>query len=413
MSRFEQYCTSFVQLSGNKEGAISPSIVGSASFGYSDSEIAEGIFNGSVKKPVYARMGNPTSAKLENMLAVMDGGVGAIATSSGMSAITLGVMSLVEAGDEIISIGGLFGGTYSFFSETLNRFGVKTSFFDVDELQNIKNIINDKTKLIYLESVGNPNMRLPDIKTIAKIANDAGVALMIDNTITPLCIKPFELGVDIIVYSTTKIISGNASALGGAVVFRAVGENDKFNSNRYKEIHPFIKKVGKMALVVNARKRALRDFGMSASAFNSYLTLLGLETLPIRMDRVTSTIEQVVKVLSENGLHVNHPSLLSHPHHERYLNDFKDGCGTLFTVDMGSKQKAFEFLKNTTLPVITANIGDSRTLALHMASTIYSDFDDKTRAFLGITDGLIRVSVGLESARDIIDDFLKAVEYVK
>ncbi len=413
MSRFEKYCTSFVQLVGNKDGAVSPSIVGSASFGYGDSQNAEGIFSGSVKKPVYARMGNPTSAKLENLLAAMDGGIGAIATSSGMSAITLAVMSIVQAFDEVISIGGLFGGTYSFFNETLSRFGVKTSFFDVDELQNIKNAINDKTKLIFLESVGNPNMRLPDIKAIAKIANDAGVALMIDNTITPLCVKPFELGVDIIVYSTTKIISGNASALGGAVVYRAIGKNDKFSSNRYKELHPFIKKADKMALVVNAKKRGMRDFGMSASAFNSYLTLLGSETLPLRIDRITSTVEQVVKVLDENGLHVNHPSLSSHPHHQRYLNDFKDGCGTLFTIDMRNKQKAFEFLNNTTLPVITANIGDSRTLALHMASTIYSDFDDETRAFLGITDGLIRVSVGLENALDIISDFLKAAKHVK
>lgn len=358
-------------------------------------------------------MGNPTSAKLENLLTVMDGGIGAVATSSGMSAITLAVTSLVGASDEIISIGGLFGGTYSFFNETLSRFGVKSSFFDVDELQNIKNAITDKTKIIFLESVGNPNMRLPDIKAIAKIADDAGVALMIDNTITPLCVKPFELGVDIIVYSTTKIISGNASALGGAVIYRAVGDNDKFNSNRYKELQPFIEKAGKMALVINARKRAMRDFGMSASAFNSYLTLLGLETLPLRLEKITTTVEQVVKVLDENGLYVNHPSLLSHPHHQRYLNDFKDGCGTLFTVDMGSKEKAFAFLNSTRLPVITANIGDSRTLALHMASTIYSDFDNKTRAFLGITDGLIRVSVGLENALDIINDFLKAAENVK
>jgi O-acetylhomoserine (thiol)-lyase len=318
-------------------------------------------------------------------------------------------MSLLKAGDAIISIGGLFGGTYSFFSETLNRFGITTAFFDVDELDAIKNAITEKTKIIFLESVGNPNMRLPDIKAIAKIANDAGVVLMVDNTITPLSVAPLALGADIVVYSTTKIISGNASALGGAAVFRAIKEDDdKFKSARYEELHKFINSMGKMALVANAKKRAMRDFGMSASAFNSYLTMLGLETLPLRMDRIVQSVETVVRALHVKGLHVNHPCLESHPHHERYKSDFSNGCGTLFTIDMGSKEKAFELLNRTKLVTITANIGDSRTLALHMASTIYRDFDEKTREFLGISDGLIRVSVGLENPQDIIDDFLNA-----
>jgi O-acetylhomoserine (thiol)-lyase len=409
MNRFENFCTQFVQSVGKKEGAISPAITASASFAYGDCQSAEGIFDGSVKKPLYSRVGNPTSAQLEGILAQMDGGIGAVVTSSGMAATTMACMSLLKAGDAIISIGGLFGGTYSFFSETLNRFGITTAFFDVDELDAIKNAITEKTKIIFLESVGNPNMRLPDIKAIAKIANDAGVVLMVDNTITPLSVAPLALGADIVVYSTTKIISGNASALGGAAVFRAIKEDDdKFKSARYEELHKFIKSMGKMALVANAKKRAMRDFGMSASAFNSYLTMLGLETLPLRMDRIVQSVETVVRALHVKGLHVNHPCLESHPHHERYKSDFSNGCGTLFTIDMGSKEKAFELLNRTKLVTITANIGDSRTLALHMASTIYRDFDEKTREFLGISDGLIRVSVGLENPQDIIDDFLNA-----
>ena len=411
MNRFESFCTKFVQSVGKKEGAISPSITASASFAYGDSESAEGIFDGSVKKPLYSRMGNPTSAQLEGILADMDGGIGAVVTSSGMAATTLACMSLLKSGDEIISIGGLFGGTYSFFSETLSRFGIRTSFFDVDEIEAIKNAITDKTKIIFLESVGNPNMRLPDIKAIAQIADDVGVVLMVDNTITPLSIAPLSLGADIVVYSTTKIISGNASALGGAVVFRAINEgDDKFKSPRYEEVHKFIKNMGKMALIANAKKRAMRDFGMSASAFNSYLTMLGLETLPLRMDRIVESVEKIVLALDKKGLHVSHPCLASHPHHERYLSDFANGCGTLFTIDMGSKERAFQFLNSTKLATITANIGDSRTLALHMASTIYRDFDEKTREFLGITDGLIRVSIGLENPQDIIDDFLNAAK---
>jgi len=411
MNHFEKYCTTFVQSVGSKEGAVSPAIINSASFAYATPETAEGIFDGSVKKPLYSRMGNPTSAKLENILAEMDGGVGAVATSSGMAATTLATTSLLACGNEIISIGGLFGGTYALFTETLTRFGVKTHFFDVDEFEAIENAINENTKIIFLESVGNPNMRLPDIKRVAQIANSAGVVFMVDNTITPMSIAPLKLGADIVVYSTTKIISGNASALGGCAVFRAINDGeDKFKSPRYKWMENFIKGAGKMALIANTKKRAMRDFGMSANANASYLTMLGLETLPLRMDRVIKSIEIIAKELDANGLNINHPCLTKHPHHERYLNDFKDGCGTLFTIDMETKERAYAFLSKSKLATLTANIGDSRTLALHMGSTIYRDFDEETKKFLGITDGLIRVSIGLENPQDIIEDFLAAAK---
>jgi len=411
MNKFEEYCTRFVQAIGNKDGAVSPVVTSSASFAYGTPEVAEGIFNGSVKKPLYSRMGNPTTAKLETIMAEMDDGIGSIATSSGMGATTLATMSLLSQGDEVISIGGLFGGTYSFFNETISRFGIKTQFFDVDEFENIENSINDNTKIIFLESVGNPNMRLPDIKRIAQIANKADVALIVDNTITPLSISPLKLGADIVVYSTTKIISGNSSALGGCVTFRAINDNeDKFKTSRYKFLARFIKGAGAMALIPNAKKRALRDLGMSANANASYQTLLGLETLALRLPRVIKSVEIIAKSLDDEGLNINHPSLQTHPQHKRYLESFSNGCGTLLTIDMGSKEKAFEFLRKTKLATITANIGDSRTLALHMASTIYSDFDEDTRKFLGITDGLIRISIGLENPQDIINDFLNAAK---
>lgn len=409
MNRFEAFTTQFVQGTGAKEGAISPEIVNSAAFAYGSPETAEGIFDGSVKIPLYARVGNPTSGKLEALLAQMEGGVGALATSSGMAATTLAVMSLLQSGDEIISIGGLFGGTYSFFNETLTRFGMTTRFFDVDDLDAAAEAITDQTKLIYLESVGNPNMRLPDIKAVAAMASKAGIALMVDNTVTPMSVQPLKLGADIVVYSTTKLIAGNASALGGAAVFRAINEGeDKFKTARYASIHKFIDKMGKTALIAVGKKRAMRDFGMSPSAFNSYLTILGLETLPLRFERITKTIEHIVPALHREGIRVNHPSLQHHPHHGLYQTLFSSGTGPLITIDMGTKAAAYDFLRRTNLATITANIGDSRTLALHMASTIYSDFDEKEREFLGITPGLIRISVGLEHADDILEDFLQA-----
>lgn len=411
MNRFEEFTTRIVQQIGKKEGPVSPVMVNSASFGYGTSENGEGIFEGSIKKPLYARVGNPTSAQLEQMLASMDGGIGAVAASSGMGAIAMATLSLLKAGDEIISIGGLFGGTYSYFSETLTRFGITTHFFDVDEFDAIEEAINTATKILFLESVGNPNMRLPDIAKMAAIAKTHGVVLMVDNTITPLSVAPIALGADIVVYSTTKIITGNASALGGAVIYRAIAEGeDKFKEDRYRDIHPFIHKMGSMALIAVAKKRALRDFGMSANGFGSYLTMLGLETLPLRMDRIVTTVEAVACGLHERGFEVNHPCLEHHPHHKRYLSQFANGCGTILTIDLGSKERAFEFLNHSKLITITANIGDSRTLGLHMASTIYRDFDDEKKAFLGITPGLVRISIGLESAEAILDDFSNAAK---
>ena len=409
MNRFEAYTTQFVQSVGKKEGPISPVIAHSAAFGYGDPETAEGIFDGSVKKPLYSRMGNPTTAQLEQILAEMDGGVGAVATSSGMAATALVTMSLLKSGDEVISIGGLFGGTYSYFSETLLRFGIATSFYRVDELDLVESAVTGRTKLIFLESVGNPSMDLPDIAAVAAIAARHGVALVVDNTITPMSISPLALGADIVVYSTTKIISGNASVLGGAAVFRAIGgKEDKFRTPRYPELQKFIENMGATALIANAKKRAMRDFGMSANAFSSYLTMLGLETLPLRMDRIVTSVERIVVELAAAGLKVNHPSLPNHPHHQRYRELFARGCGTLFTIDFGTKEAAFAFLSRTRLATLTANIGDSRTLALHMASTIYRDFGGESLAFLGITEGLVRFSVGLENPDDLIRDFLEA-----
>ena len=411
MDIFENYTTDFIQMAGQKTGPISPIIAQSAAFGYESSEEGEAIFDGSVKKPLYARVGNPTSAKLEAMLAHMDGGVGAIATSSGMGAITLACMSLLSAGDEVISVGGLFGGTYAFFSETTTRFGIKTHFFDVDEIDAIKAAINDKTKIIFLESVGNPNMRLPDMPRLLDIANEAGIISIVDNTVTPITMQPLKLGADIVVYSTTKIISGNASVLGGAAVFRAVKDgDDKLKSDRYPFFKKPIAKMGKMAMIPVAKKRAMRDFGMSASAFSSYLTMLGLESLPVRMPRSINNVTTVAKALNKAGLNVNHPCLESHAHHARFNEIYKGSTGTLLTLDFGTKEKAFAFLNASELITITANIGDSRTLGLHMGSTIYSDFGEEERKFLGITDGLVRISIGQENPEDIINDFIKAAK---
>jgi len=386
--------------------AISTPITSSASFYYKDSNEAKDIFSGNSTKPLYSRMGNPTTAVLEEQITKMENGIGSVAASSGMGAITMSIMSLCSSGDEVISIGGLFGGSYALMTQTLPRFGISTTFFDVDDINNIESSINKNTKVIFCESVGNPNLRLPNLELIGKIATKHNIAFIVDNTLTPIIIKPFEYDADIVVYSTTKIISGNSSALGGISVFKALEENGKFTKERYSFLKPFINKLGKRALIGCAKKRVLRDFGMSANANSSYHTLLGLETLDLRNERVNKSCEIVALALKKNGVNVNHPSLISNIDNDLYKSKYKDGCGSVITVDMGSETDAFSFLDKSELLTLTANIGDSRTLGLHMASTIYQDFDEEEKKFLGITDGLIRISIGLEDPQEIIDDLL-------
>ena len=393
--------------------AISTPITSSATFFYESSKEAEEIFSGNCAQPLYSRMGNPTSAELEQKLSSMENGIGAVATSSGMGAITMVITSLCSSDDEIVAVGGLFGGTYALMSQTLPRFGIKTKFLSVDDLDTIESSITTKTKVIFCESVGNPSLRLPDLEAIGKIATKHNVAFIVDNTITPVVVKPFEYGADIVVYSTTKIISGNSSALGGIAIFKEVTNNDKFNTSRYEFLTPFINKLKGKALIGCAKKRALRDFGMSANAHSSYQTLLGLETLELRNNRINTSCEIVAKILKSEGLNVNHPSLEENQDKDLYDKKFADGCGSMITIDMGTQEKAFSFLDASKLLTLTANIGDCRTLGLHMSSTIYQDFTPKEKEFLGITDGLIRISIGLEKPQDIIDDLLNCYEVSK
>ena len=397
----------------NFEQSVSTPITPSASFTYKNSQEAQDIFDGKVNKHLYARMGNPTSSVLESKLAQMDNAIACICTSSGMGAITMSIMSLCSQNDEIIAVGGLFGGTYAYFIQTLPRFGIKVTFLDANELNKIEENITDNTKLIFCETVGNPNLRLIDIKEIAKISNKNDIALMVDNTSTASIVKPLDLGADIAVYSTTKVISGNSSALGGASTFKGIKENSKFYTSRYEFMKPFLKRLGEKALYGVNKKRAMRDFGMSANAYASYHTLLGFETLDLRSQRINSSCETVSHALQKAGINVNHPCLKSNMDNDLYNKAYPNGCGSVVTVDMGTKEKAFKFLDSSKKLTITVNIGDSRSLGLHMASTIFSDFNDKEKEFLGVTDGLIRLSIGLENPQEIIDDLIFCYESSK
>jgi len=413
---FEYFNTLLVQEIGNKVGATAPVITPSASYGYKDAQEAEDIFSGNLKLPLYARVGNPTNTKLETVVTRLENGFGAIATSSGMGAISMVLSALLNSGDEVLCVGGFFGGTYTLVDETLRRFGVKSSFCEVDDFKHIKEKLATNIKLVIIESVGNPGLRLPDIKKIADLCNKYEAIFVIDNTTTPLLVRPLELGCDIVVHSSTKNMSGHSASLGGIAVFRAVDDkNDKLLNIKYKDLHKIIEKAKKASLIAICKKRAMRDIGMSANAFGSFLTLLGLETLSLRVERINKSVAKIAKTLNEKlpkNIRVNHPSLEKSKDFKNYKKFFKNGCGPIFTIDCITQEKAFKLLNALKLATQTANIGDNRTLALHMKSTIYRDFDEKSRKFLGITDGLIRVSVGLENPDDIIQDFLGASSHV-
>jgi len=342
----------------------------------------------------------------------MEGGVGAIATASGMGAISMVTTALLSSGDEVLCIGGFFGGTYSLINETMRRFGVESSFCAVDDYEHIEDRLKQGIKMVIIESVGNPSLRLPNIEKIIQLSNDYETILMVDNTATPLLLRPLMMGADIVVHSSTKNISGHSSALGGIAVFRAIkDEKDKLLNPKYSDVHKIVKKMKAKALIAICKKRAIRDMGMTANAFGSFMTMIGLETLSLRVERINQSVETIAHILDEklpNGVSVNHPSLASNIDNDLYKAHFSDGCGPLLSIECGTKERAFKLLDNLKLVTQTANIGDNRTLALHMSSTIYRDFDESAKEFLGVTDGLIRVSIGLEEATTIADDFLQA-----
>ncbi len=411
MKDYNYYNTLLVQNVGSKVRAIAPVITSSAAYGYEDAQEAEAIFNGQVANPLYARVGNPTTAKLESIVAKMEGGLGAIATSSGMGALAMVMTAYLKAGDNVLCIGGFFGGTYTLVNETMRRFGIESSFCGIDEFDTIEEQLRRGIHMVLIETVGNPSLELPDLPKVIELCNRYETLLVVDNTVTPLTMRPLEMGADIVIHSTTKAMSGHSAALGGVAVFRAVEEKDKLHNDKYKALHPIINKMGKKAMIPIAKKRGMRDMGMSANAHGSFLTMLGLETLALRIERVQNSIPILVKILEEQlpkEIKVSHPSLESNSFHDRYLKEFNRACGPIITLECGTKQRAFKLLNNLKLVTQTANIGDNRTLALHMASTIYSDFDEERQNYLGVTDGLIRVSVGLEDPRVIAQDFLEA-----
>ena len=364
---------------------------------------------------IYGRLTNSTQDVLEKRVAALEGGSAALALASGAAAISYTIEALAANGGHIVSQKTIYGGSYNLLAHTLPQYGISTTFVDAHNLKEVEGAIQENTRAIYLETLGNPNSDIPDIDAIAEIAHKHGLPLVIDNTFgTPYLIRPIEHGADIVVHSATKFLGGHGTTLGGIIV-----ESGKFNwkaSGKYPNIaspNPsyhgvsFYDAVGPAAFVTYIRAILLRDTGATISPFNAFLLLQGVETLSLRLDRHAENTKKVVEFLSKHPQvqKVNHPSLPDHPDHALYQKYFPNGGASIFTFEIkGGKEAAWKFIDNLKIFSLLANVPDVKSLVIHPASTTHSQLNDEELADQGITQSTIRLSIGTEHIDDIIAD---------
>ena len=373
---------------------------------------------------IYGRLTNSTQDVLEKRLAALEGGVAALATASGAAAISYTIQALAQAGDHIVAQKTIYGGSYNLLAHTLPQFGVSTTFVNSHDLTEVENAIQDNTKAIYLETLGNPNTDIPDIDAIAAIAHRHGLPLVIDNTFgTPYLVRPIEHGADIVLHSATKFIGGHGTTLGGIIVDS--GKFDWKANGKYAPIanpNPsyhgvsFVDAVGPAAFVTYIRAILLRDTGAAISPFNAFLLLQGVETLSLRLDRHTENTKKVVEFLANHPKveHVNHPSLPEHPDHALYEKYFANGGGSIFTFEIkGGQEEAHKFIDSLEIFSLLANVADVKSLVIHPATTTHSQLSAEELLDQGIKPNTIRLSIGTEHIDDIIADLEKGFAAVK
>ena len=373
---------------------------------------------------IYGRLTNSTQDVLEKRIAALEGGVAALAVTSGAAAITYTIEALAQAGDHIVAQKTIYGGSYNLLAHTLSNYGVTTTFVDAHNLAELEGAIQSNTKAVYLETLGNPNSDIPDIDAIADIAHRHGLPLVIDNTFgTPYWIRPIEHGADIVVHSATKFIGGHGTTLGGIIVDS--GKFDWKASGKFAPISDanpsyhgvsFVDAAGPAAFVTYVRAILLRDTGAAISPFNAFLLLQGVETLSLRLERHAENTRKVVEYLSKHPLvdRVNHPSLPDHPDHALYTKYFPNGGASIFTFEIkGGKDEAWRFIDNLTIFSLLANVADVKSLVIHPASTTHSQLNDKELEEQGIKQNTIRLSIGTEHIDDLLADLEKGFEAVR
>ncbi len=391
------------------------------SFVFESSDHAAALFNLERSGHVYSRLSNPTCAVLEQRVAALDGGIGAITTASGQAALHLCIATIMGAGSHIVASTALYGGSQNLLHYTMRRFGIETTFVKPHDIDGWRAAIRPETKLLFGETVGNPGLDVLDIPTVAQIAHDAKLPLLVDSTLTtPWLIKPFEHGADLVYHSATKFLSGHGTVVGGVVV--DAGSFDWAASGRFPELaapydgfHDMVftdeSTVG--AFLLRARREGLRDFGACMSPHTAWLILQGIETLPLRMARHMQNTEKVVEFLANHPFvsRVGHPLLESHPSHALAKKLLPRGAGSVFSFDLrGDRNQGKAFVDSLKVFSHLANVGDCRSLVIHPASTTHFRMTDEALQAGGISQGTIRLSIGLEDPADLIDDLKRALK---
>jgi len=400
-------------------GAVALPIFQTSSYAFKSTQHAADLFALKEEGYIYSRMMNPTVDVFEKRMAALEGGVGALAVSSGQAAITLAVTNIAGVGDEIVSSTNLYGGTYNLFATTLKKFGINFKFVDPSNPENFKSQITDKTKALYVETIGNPKIDVADIEKIAEIAHTAGIPLIVDNTFaTPYLARPIEFGADIVVHSATKFIGGHGTSIGGVIV-----DSGKFNwdNGKFPELTEpdpsyhgirYVKDVGEAAYIVKARVQLLRDLGTALSPFNAFLFAQGLETLSLRMERHSQNALKVAEFLASHPYvsWVNYPGLKSSPYYALAQKYLPRGQGGVLTFGIkGGLKAGIKFIESLKLFTHLANIGDAKSLVIHPASTTHQQLSKEEQLASGVTEDMIRLSVGLEDIEDILEDLDNAL----
>ncbi len=390
------------------------------SFVFKDSDHAANLFALKEFGNIYTRLMNPTTDVLEKRLAALEGGVGGLAFSSGQSAIYVSIFNICGAGGHIVASNSLYGGTVTLFSHTFAKLGIEVTFVDPKDPENFTKAIKENTRLIYIETLGNPKNDVLEYDRIAEIAHKNGMPVICDNTVaTPILFRPIEHGIDIVVHSCTKFIGGHGTSIGGAIV-----DSGKFDwtNGRYPELTEpdpsyhgvkYVEAVGELAYIIKARTQFLRDMGSCMSPFNAFLFLQGLETLHLRMPRHSENALVLAQWLEKQPqvTWVNYPGLESHPDHKLAKKYLPDGQGAILGFGIkGEKEAGVKFINSVKLASHLANIGDSKTLVIHPASTTHQQLNEKEQLAAGVTNDYIRVSVGTENIDDIINDFNQALK---
>ncbi|MDQ2085449.1 O-acetylhomoserine aminocarboxypropyltransferase/cysteine synthase [Herbivorax sp. ANBcel31] len=386
-----------------KTGATVTPIYQSTSFEQKSPEKLENIFKGSEPGFIYSRISNPTVDSFEKRIAFLEGGVGAVACSSGMAAITLALLNILKSGEEIVSGSGVFGGTHSLF-KSLNDYGILTRYVEDSQVESFEKAINEKTRLIFIETIGNPKLDVPDIRELSKLANSKGIPLIVDNTVTtPYLVRPLKLGADIVVHSTSKYINGSGNTIGGIIVD---GGSFKWDFEKYNTLKEY-KKFGVFTYLAKLKKGLFKDFGACLSPFNAYLNSIGLETLGIRMERLCKNAQKLAVYLEKKPkvIDVNYPGLKNSRYFKKANEQFDGKFGAILTIRVGTRENAFKLINSLKFVSNLANIGDVRTLVIHPASTIYVTNTNEEQEMMGVYEDLLRISVGIEDIEDIKEDF--------